>query len=637
MTDQTFHFTLGPVQGFVAQARRTRDFWAGSFLLSWLAGAAMQAVTQQGGKIDFPTPDKTYLDWLTGAKSGADGPRQGCIPNRFKAVQCKVPDNFQPEYVEQTVRAAWAALAEAVWQRDLQPHHPHTETRAIWERQIKGFWEISWALGSGNSLLDQRKNRRSHLPPIESGVKCSMMAGWQELSGAAHPGDRQLEQFWTPIRNRYPSDFADQEQLCAIAFIKRRFVAAFATLRAPMSDARWTLHGWPLKGQMPSTLDLAAAHWVERLSNAEPLQTAIDALVATSPQLGRSDRGLGLLRCVREHTNQQLAQLHSSALFAHVLENQGICPDRTAVKAVKQLIKEQQHGEPSPFYAILLMDGDSLGKLLQSDLNAPPKISQALNAFTACVPELVDQHHGFLIYAGGDDVLALLPLDDALGCAAAIRVAYLAAFKQAFGKDGCSTISAAVTFAHVKIPLTRVLRDSHHLLDNLAKEATGRDALAVRVLKPSGEALQWARPWECAINPAQSGQLVIERLAQDFAVQERAAGERTFSGKFFYRIRERFQFINPPKDQPDVEPVFDQAQAVSLLAVDYLASGVNDGRRNTLTLAEAERLITPLLDQCRPVKRELHDDQPMFTKSQRFDPDGALLVRFLAQKGVETR
>ena len=40
MTDnhqKYFHFTLGPVQSFVAQARRTRDFWAGSFLLSWLA------------------------------------------------------------------------------------------------------------------------------------------------------------------------------------------------------------------------------------------------------------------------------------------------------------------------------------------------------------------------------------------------------------------------------------------------------------------------------------------------------------------------------------------------------------------------------------------------------------------------
>ena len=38
------HLSIGPVQTFVAQARRTRDFWAGSFLLSWLSGQAMAAV-----------------------------------------------------------------------------------------------------------------------------------------------------------------------------------------------------------------------------------------------------------------------------------------------------------------------------------------------------------------------------------------------------------------------------------------------------------------------------------------------------------------------------------------------------------------------------------------------------------------
>lgn len=64
MTDRTFHFTLGPVQGFAAQARRTRDFWAGSFLLSWLAGAAMQTVIAQQGKIESPTADEGYLAWL---------------------------------------------------------------------------------------------------------------------------------------------------------------------------------------------------------------------------------------------------------------------------------------------------------------------------------------------------------------------------------------------------------------------------------------------------------------------------------------------------------------------------------------------------------------------------------------------
>ena len=61
-----FHFTLGPVQGFVAQARRTRDFWAGSFLLSWLSGVAMAAVRQQKGKIEFPVPPAHYLDWIEG-------------------------------------------------------------------------------------------------------------------------------------------------------------------------------------------------------------------------------------------------------------------------------------------------------------------------------------------------------------------------------------------------------------------------------------------------------------------------------------------------------------------------------------------------------------------------------------------
>ncbi|EGV32634.1 CRISPR-associated protein, Crm2 family [Thiorhodococcus drewsii AZ1] len=646
MSDQTFHFTLGPVQGFVAQARRTRDFWAGSFLLSWLAGAAMLAVKQQGGTIDFPSPDDGYLGWLTGKGSG-DTPRQGCIPNRFKAIQCKVPGDFDPVHIEQSVRDAWRALAESVWTRDLRPHDPSADTRAIWERQIDGFWEISWALGEDNSLLDRRKNWRTHLPPVEGGVKCSMMAGWQELSGAVAPGDACLKDFWEGQRKQFPRDFDEGEHLCAIAFIKRRFVGAFAKLSATMPDG-WTLHGWQLDGQMPSTLDLAAAHWVAGLDGArsEDLETL---RAATENLLDGSDGGLRLLRCVRETRSEVLTRLHSSALFPHVLENRALCQNRDKVKEVRKALKILDcKTPPAPFYAILLMDGDSLGQLLQTDLQAPPKISRALNAFTSAVPELVDQHNGFLIYAGGDDVLALLPLEDALGCATAIRAVYLAAFKEAFGKEGCSTISAAVTFAHVKIPLTRLLRDSHHLLDDIAKDATGRDALAVRVVKSSGEALQWARPWLCALSVEAPEQLTITRLAERFAADE--SGEAAdFSSKFFYRIRERFAFLNPPKGQPDAEAIFDLEQATSLLAVDYLASGVNRGL--TLKIQEAEALIRPLLKQCSPVRRYTSDEDkprratqvmPMvpqagieFYQQPRLEADAALLVRFLAQKGRE--
>ena len=49
---KTLHFTLGPVQGFVSQARRTRDLWAGSFLLSYLSGHAMKAVLDAEGTND---------------------------------------------------------------------------------------------------------------------------------------------------------------------------------------------------------------------------------------------------------------------------------------------------------------------------------------------------------------------------------------------------------------------------------------------------------------------------------------------------------------------------------------------------------------------------------------------------------
>jgi CRISPR-associated protein Cmr2 len=41
------------VQGFVARARKTRDFWSGSFILSSLAGYAMLAVIEAGGMIFF--------------------------------------------------------------------------------------------------------------------------------------------------------------------------------------------------------------------------------------------------------------------------------------------------------------------------------------------------------------------------------------------------------------------------------------------------------------------------------------------------------------------------------------------------------------------------------------------------------
>lgn len=629
MTQQIFHFTLGPVQGFVAQARRTRDFWAGSFLLSWLAGAAMQTVIKQGGKIVFPTPDENYLNWLSGHGQGLK-PRQGGIPNRFKA---SISNDFNPLLVEQAVHIAWRALAEAVWRKDLERHcQIYPATRQIWDRQISGFWEIAWAMGDDDSLLDRRKNWRTQLPPEEAGVKCSIMSGWQELSGAEHPGDKILKDFWEELirDGDFKRDLADDETLCAIALVKRRFPHCFEQVQVKEMPGDWGLHGWRVNPQTPSTLDLAAANWLAGVvrDQAEPF---LDKLHEAAERLPFSpgDCGINRLRCVKDaYRTRGLPHLNSSTLFSHVLENKKECSDQAAVREMKRAIKALQIKEsPAPFYAILLMDGDSLGELLRKSGSA---VSNALDCFTRQVPDIVYNHNGFLIYAGGDDVLALLPLEDVLQCAADIRQCYLNAFAT---QNLASTISAAVEYAHVKIPLTRILGDAHHLLDEVAKEGRGRDAIAVRVWKPGGQALEWAMPWEKALIKGKN-LLKITQIADQFS------GDKSeFSSKFFYKIRERFDLLNPPKDkqekQENEKAIFQEADALSLLAVDYLASGINQGRQPKLKIADAERIIQPLLEQCRPVTRLKNESAVNFSISNRLESDGALLVRFLAHKGVE--
>ncbi len=62
-----------------------------------------------------------------------------------------------------------------------------------------------------------------------------------------------------------------------------------------------------------------------------------------------------------------------------------------------------------------------------------------------------------------------------------------------------------------------------------------------------------------------------------------------------------------------------------MLIADYVGSGLPEGVKDKAD--KARELIEPLLDQCR-VFRNRQD-------TGRFDASGALLMRFLAQKGVE--
>ena len=172
-----------------------------------------------------------------------------------------------------------------------------------------------------------------------------------------------------------------------------------------------------------------------------------------------------------------------------------------------------------------------------------PAISKGLEKFTQGVNKIVEDHSGFLIYAGGDDVLALLPLEHALNCAYAVREHYQDSFVQVALEDKSlpeikTTISAAIEYAHIKMPLGKVLGDAHHLLDDVAKDKTGRDSVAVRVWKPGGQHLEWAMPWGKAVV---DGKVVMNTLANDFQTDQQTT---PFSNSFFFHVEERFAMLN---------------------------------------------------------------------------------------------
>jgi CRISPR-associated protein Cmr2 len=701
---QYFHFTLGPVQSFVAQARRTRDFWAGSFLLSWLSAVAMREVEQQKGEIVFPELDDAFRRALTREPlpPKEQRPQQGSVPNRFKA---KVNGQFDPDKVVEAVRHAWRALADKVWDEDLKAvdrhingipksKHAMSKTERLWRNQVNSFWDMSWCLSASpldGDLLDRRKNWRSYLPPPQSGLKCALLEGWQEISGAkrrgepGEPGAKSAREvadtFWKAVRNGKSMglDIKEDEFLCAIAFIKRRFHRHFSQLAGIAMPGGWTLCGWELGIHVPSVTFVAAAHWLaELIEDKENVpKDTLEALHKCGVALAKGDEEYSAkpygewnteIRCVedalknrpdalknRPDAPRRLARLDGSVFFPDLYESHHKEAGQKEKDAMRAALSALKRGAPPPFYALLLMDGDSLGKMLSggnADDKADPDtlcaraetreklITAALGHFTRQVPATVDKHNGFLIYAGGDDVLALLPAQDALECARELHEDYARSFRRAHGQDKPlpdgekikGTISAAVQFIHVNCPLTRVLRDAHTLLDDVAKDGCGRDALAVRVVKPGGVTLQWAMPWNEALDTgSEIPRLKLTRIAQRFSSD--MAKDTGFSSKFFYGVREIFSMLIARETGQDgkqhpvslLEPEDFQA----LFWADYLASGIN--REQILEAqAEARADLKILYEQCQPKKRVGDSAKPVGAPCA----DAALLVRFIASKGV---
>jgi CRISPR-associated protein Cmr2 len=586
------HFTLGPVQGFVAQARRTSDLWAGSLLLSRLAGEAIKAVVDRGGELRIPrlSPDE-LADMIE--------PGTGALPNRFKAC---VPDEFDPSVCRKAVLDAWGDLAGTVWKRFVAPVVGlGAGTQGIWDRQVAGFWNVAWVVGpdrgdgGDHAWLDRRKNWRSHRPPVEGGDHCMLMGDWQELSGLVRSRDREMQDdFWRALRQHVRREtgkslaLGDGERLCAIALIKRLFPET-----AKGAQAR-SLH-WP------STPRLAAAGWLGPAWSEA--RTEAEALVAIAQEAER-DRMEPPLDGGNRLSQVAGALLHTSGIESAGVDELGGADQAEAMRerllAAHRALTDKAGDEPSPFYAFLLMDGDRVGALLRQHESA---VTKGLGDFSSQVEATVRQHGGNTVYAGGDDVLALVPLEGALPAALDLRKAY----RDALAGVPDATISAAVVFAHFHVPLRHVLREAHRLLDDVAKDGNGRDSLALCLHTQSGVTREWASKWEAdRVSPPQA---LIEAA--------REIDEKT-SGRFFYELREHYEDVV-------AGGVLDSNDLKRILLAEYRRSAPGAGQGREEALKHVERLFML-------AERHSAPHGPPAADAPRFSMDGPLIARFLARE-----
>lgn len=397
------------------------------------------------------------------------------------------------------------------------------------------------------------------------------------------PGGRKdASTLWTKIATKRGAWAKEGEHLGALSAIKRLWPYIFGkevdkALGRDLGRYSVSTHAMTLAAQLDA--------WLERGGLTEGLEGARQALEEVSARKKQRVADVEPVslprKLVLRHQSVQKKALADARLIPALLDavadlEEEDDPSGETARRVREAVRRtlaQAVEEPQrrgfrleTYYGLLMMDGDRMGKILSGDdataitygesfhdgvrngfdklaaanpalaaygrqkrAVSPARhvaISSALNDFSQYIARFVveQEFRGRLIYSGGDDVLAALPVADLLACALRLRHAYRGTLPEDEPKDWgelrkdrhglhCksgfawlrgrlmrmmgknATASAGIVIAHNQAPLGAVLRELR-TTEKAAKEQGDRDALAIRVIKRSGGAVDLVLKWD---------------------------------------------------------------------------------------------------------------------------------------------
>lgn len=539
MNQYLFLFSIGPVQSFIAQARKPQDFAAGSWILSELIDLSMQDLPRES--IIFPAPDIENK------------------PNRFiAAITTDTPHKFG-EAVEAKVRQKFRDMADISYQTCSEILRKPPEGYA---EQIEGFLDIHWvmlpyerveAYGEIYMRLEQMLGASKNLRAFEQahgserGRKCAMdgehnikiyRKSWEERRDE----NQQLYQrklfSESAIMVEYAAgkhgigykDLQPGEGLSAISLLKRKGTNELK-INSDINQYGKMFRYLGSDG-FPSTAAIAL------------MKTIYDGIKESETK----DYFDQFRDCFGDHhfdaqlyyeENLTEEYLRKYGFLTNSMDMQTIQTRHEALRKCLSLSRK--------YYALIRFDGDDMGKWLsgqfltiESDLFEFHRVlSRQLGAFAREARKIVNEHCGQTVYAGGDDFLGFLNLAHLFEVLRDLRSTFRRLVQDKIFTDTCNftrvdqqqelTLSAGVVIAHYKMPLSSVIQWSKTIEERAKNFKNGqqhKNAIGIAVMPHSGNIRMMVFPWQpLCLDPDPSKTPIFSNVVKALALPERKFSE----------------------------------------------------------------------------------------------------------------
>ncbi|WP_062198718.1 type III-B CRISPR-associated protein Cas10/Cmr2 [Massilibacterium senegalense] len=419
MSESLLLFTIGPVQQFVEPSRKLKDLYTGSFLLSHLAIVAKKFFEDSGGSIIIPSPNTVNA------------------PNR---IIVKLSNTHSGKEIaiaaKQHVQKQFMNISRAIIE----------DSKLIFsdsvKRQLSHFLEINWViepLGLDfkesyiklmNHMHSVKNTRMFHQMCEPAGRKCDLYEQYNALFTSEQPSRKNLQE----------TKLKDGENLSAIALVKRNF-STWVKSQPLVFDMNVTSVAYMLlKSYLPKDADL------------EP---------------------------IKDEGSEALFDFKNQEDIVNHIEYQ----DKT-ISAAKRLYDSYGGYIGSPYYAIVKLDGDGVGQKYKAvkSVQEAQKLSEAISDFSKEAKKIIENHQGVCVFAGGEDILAFLPLHTLFLSLTQLITAF-AGIKEL---NNQGTLSAGIIVAHLMSPLKPLLQQVEQLESHAKQIDAGKAAFSMEIMRRGG-------------------------------------------------------------------------------------------------------------------------------------------------------